>query len=101
MANVFGNMKDLYKVQKEAKEMQKKLREKKISGESKDGRITVFMNGAQEYEGIEIDDMLLDPDMKDLFKTDMEEAFKDYQKKLQKSMQESFNVDDVKSMLGS
>lgn len=97
---MFNDLKDLYKLQKEAKEMQKKMREKKITGNSKDGRVTVYMNGAQEYEGIEIDDMLFDVDMKDLFKQDMDEAFKDYQKKLQKSMQESFNIDDVKSMLG-
>lgn len=97
---MFNDLKDLYKLQKEAKEMQKKMREKKITGSSKDGRVTVYMNGAQEYEGIEIDDMLFDVEMKDLFKQDMDEAFKDYQKKLQKSMQESFNIDDVKSMLG-
>jgi DNA-binding YbaB/EbfC family protein len=97
---MFNDLKDLYKLQKEAKEMQKKMREKKITGNSKDGRVTVYMNGAQEYEGIEIDDMLFDVEMKDLFKQDMDEAFKDYQKKLQKSMQESFNIDDVKSMLG-
>ena len=97
---MFNDLKDLYKLQKEAKEMQKKMREKKITGNSKDGRVTVYMNGAQEYEGIEIDDMLFDVEMKDLFKQDKDEAFKDYQKKLQKSMQESFNIDDVKSMLG-
>lgn len=100
MGNIFENMKDLHKLQKEAKEMQKKLQMQKISGESKDSRVIVHMNGAQEYESMVIDDMLLDIDMKDLLYKDIEEAFKDYQKKLQKTMQESFNIDDVKSMLG-
>ncbi len=74
------NPKELIKMQMEAKKMQNRLREKKISGESKDGMLKIFMNGAQEFEDVWIDDNLMDIDMLDRFKKDMKEAFKDYQK---------------------
>lgn len=100
MANPFGQMKDLYKLQREAKAMQNKLREKIISGESKDGRVKVFLNAAQEFEDIAIDDSLLDPDQSDTLKDAMKQAFKDYQKKLQKEMMKDFDLDQLRGMLG-
>lgn len=92
------NPKELIKMQMEAKKMQNRLREKKISGESKDGMIKIFMNGAQEFEDIWIDDDLLDSNMLDRFKKDMKEAFKDYQKALQKEMAQDMDLDKIKSM---
>lgn len=83
----------------EAKKMQGRLREKKISGESKDGMLKLFLNGAQEFEDIWVDDTLMDVDMMDRFKKDMKEAFKDYQKKLQKEMAQDFDLDKIKGML--
>lgn len=94
------NPKELIKMQMEAKKMQNKLREKKISGESKDGMLKVFLNGAQEFEDIWVDDSLMDIDMMDRFKKDMKEAFKDYQKKLQKEMAQDIDLDKIKGMLG-
>ncbi len=94
------NPKELIKMQMEAKKMQNKLREKKISGESKDGMLKVFLNGAQEFEDILVDDSLMDVDMMDRFKKDMKEAFKDYQKKLQKEMAQDIDLDKIKGMLG-
>ncbi len=86
-------------MQREAKKMQSRLRENKITGESKDGKLKIFMNGAQEYEDMWIDDDILDPDMLDRFKKNMKEAFKDYQKKLQKEMARDMDLDQIKSML--
>jgi DNA-binding YbaB/EbfC family protein len=100
MANPFSQMKDLYKLQKEAKEMQKKLKDSKIQGESRDGFVTLYMNGAQEFEDINIDVSLLDPEMETVLKRDIEEAFKDFQKKLQKEMMKDFDMDKIKQMLG-
>ena len=94
-------MKDLYKMQREAKAMQKKLREKTISGESKDGTVVVHMNGAQEFESVEIVDVLLDPSMLDKLNDAMKEAFKDAQKKLQKEMAKNMDLDSIKGMLGN
>lgn len=91
---------ELIKMQQEAKKMQNRMREKKISGESKDGMLKIFMNGAQEFEDIWVDDDLMDSDMIDRFKKDMKEAFKDYQKNLQKEMAKDMDLDQLKSMLG-
>lgn len=100
MANPLGQAKDLYKLQREAKQMQKKLKEKVLSGESKDGRVRIHMNAAQEFEDIHIDDSLLDPDEFDTLKTGFKQAFKDYQKKLQKEMMKDFDMDSLRGMLG-
>lgn len=77
MANVFGQMKEMYKLQKEAKEMQKKLRDQKIVGESDDGRVKVFMNGAQELEDLLIDESLVMEGMAEVIRQGFKEAFKD------------------------
>lgn len=100
MANVFGQMKEMYKLQKEAKEMQKKLRDQKIVGESDDGRVKVFMNGAQELEDLLIDESLVMEGMAEVIRQGFKEAFKDYQKKLTKQLQSSFDLDDIKKALG-
>lgn len=94
------NPKELIKMQMEAKKMQNKLREKKITGESKDKMLKITMNGAQEFEDIQIDENLMDIDMIDRFKKDMSEAFKDYQKKLQKEMAQDIDLDKIKGLLG-
>ena len=101
MGNVFSQMKDLYKMQREAKDMQKKLRVEKIVGESDDSKVKLFMNGAQELEDIFIDDSLLHEGMLEVIKKGFKEAFKDYQKKLAKQLAGSFDVDELKRMMGS
>ncbi len=99
MSNPFGQMKDIYKMQKEAKSMQKRMRQQKVVGESKDGKVVIYMNGAQEFEDFDIDDSLLNPEMFTVLKRSFEEAFKDYQKKLQKEMMKDFDMDKLKGML--
>lgn len=91
---------EIIKMQQEAKKIQNKMREKKISGESKDGMLKLFMNGAQEFEDIWVDEQLMDIDMMDRFKKDMKEAFKDYQKNLQKEMAKDMDLDQLKNILG-
>jgi DNA-binding protein YbaB len=100
MANVFSQMKDLYKMQAEAKEMQKKLKTVKITGESDDKDVVIYMNGAQEFEDIFISDSLLSEGMLVVIKKKFQEAFKDYQKKLAKQIQSNFDVEDIKKVLG-
>lgn len=80
--------------------MQKKLREKVLSGESKDGRVRIHMNAAQEFEDLHIDDSLLDPSEFETLRTGFKQAFKDYQKKLQKEMMKDFDMDSLRGMLG-
>ncbi|MCD4811569.1 YbaB/EbfC family nucleoid-associated protein [bacterium] len=92
------NPKEILKMQSEAKKMQKKLREKKITGESKDGRLKIYMNGAQEFEDIYIDEEVLDAEDLKGIKKRMKEAFKSYQKKLQKEMMSDMDMDSLKKM---
>ena len=92
------NVREMLKMQSEAKKMQKKLKEKKITGESKDGLLKIFMNAAQEFEDIHIDPEILEIDQLDGIKKRMKEAFKDYQKKLQKEMVQSMDIDSLKNM---
>ncbi|MCD4756274.1 YbaB/EbfC family nucleoid-associated protein [bacterium] len=92
------NPKEILKMQGEAKRMQKKLREKKITGESKDGRLKIYMNGAQEFEDIYIDEEVLDAEDLKGIKKRMKEAFKSYQKKLQKEMMSDMDMDSLKKM---
>jgi len=92
---------EMIKMQNEAKKMQNKMREKKIKGESRNGMIIIFMNGAQEFEDIFIDEQYLDPDMGDAIKNGMKEAFKDYQKKLQKDMAQDVDLEQIKKLFGN
>ena len=89
---------EILKMQNEAKKLQNKLREKKIKGESKNGMIKIYMNGAQEFEDVHIDEEYLSPDMEDALKKGFKEAFKDYQKKLQKEMVQDMDIDQLKNM---
>jgi hypothetical protein len=93
-----ANIREMLKMQSEAKKMQKKLKEQKIMGESKDGLLKIRMNAAQEFEDIDIDPDILDPDELDNLKKRMKQAFKDYQKKLQKQMAQSMDIDALKNM---
>jgi DNA-binding protein YbaB len=101
MANLFGQMKDIYKMQKEAKQMQKKMRKVKVTGESKDGNIRMYFNGAQELEDVSVDSSVLSEDNQDKVVEGIKQAYKDYQKKLQKKMARNFDMDQLKNMMGS
>lgn len=89
---------EILKMQSEAKKLQNKMREKKVKGESKNGLIRIYMNGAQEFEDVYIDEQYLSPGMENEIKKGFKEAFKDYQKKLQKEMVQDMDIDQLKSM---
>jgi DNA-binding protein YbaB len=91
----------LLKMKQEADQMRKKLQSQRVTGESKDGRVKIFMNLAQEFEDIFVDEEILsDARSLELIKRGMKEAFQDYQKKLQKEMIKDFDIDQLKRMLG-
>ncbi len=89
---------EILKMQSEAKKLQNKLRERKIKGESRNGMVRIYMNGAQEFEDVRIDESYLSPDMEDDLRKAFKEAFKDYQKKLQKDMVQDMDLDQLKNM---
>jgi len=72
---------ELLRMQNEAKKMQKKLRERRITGESKNGLVKLYMNAAQELEDLRIDDQLLSPDMSD----ELRKYFKDASRIIRRS----------------
>lgn len=100
MANVFGQMKDLYKMQREAKKMQEQMRKVKVSGSSKDGMVRMYFNGAQELENVTVDDEVLALESAEDLTNAIKEAYKDYQKKLQKELAKDVDIDQIRGMLG-
>ncbi len=99
MANVFNQMKDLYKMQREAKKMQEQMRQVKVSGESKRGLVHMYFNGAQELENMTIDPELLSEDMHDELISQIKEAYKDFQKKSQKELAKDMDINKLRDML--
>ncbi len=96
----FGQLKDMYNLQREARKMQKRMKNLKITGESNDSLVKIQINGVQEIESIDIAEELLNPAKKvDLVKG-LKEAFKEASKKSQKEMAQDLNLDKMKSMLG-
>lgn len=97
---MFGKAKDLYTMQKEARAMQKQMKQLKIEGISDDELVRIVINGVQEIEDIEIHDELLDMGSKgDLIKS-LKQAWKSAQKNLQKEMMKDFDLDKIKGMFG-
>ncbi|MEA3357772.1 MAG: YbaB/EbfC family nucleoid-associated protein [Patescibacteria group bacterium] len=100
MSNVFNQMKDMYKMQREAKKLQKQMKQVKVTGESRNGLVKMYYNGAQELEDMRIDPELLDEERHDDLVNAIKEAQKDFQKKLQKQMAKDMDIGQLKSMLG-
>jgi|GEM_PF-1286009 len=56
----FGQMKEMYQLQKKAKQMEKELKELEIEARSPDGRVNVVVSGNMKLLSIDIDDTLLE-----------------------------------------
>jgi DNA-binding YbaB/EbfC family protein len=93
-------MKDLYKMQREAKKLQKEMEKIKITGESRDGKLKMYFNGAQELQDMNVDDELMDPSRKDDLVHNIKEAQKDFQKKLQKQAMKDIDMNQIRNMMG-
>lgn len=65
----FGQMKDMYQLQKKAKQMQKELKNLEIEARSTDGTVSVVVNGEMKIVTISIDDTLLSPEKKHMLET--------------------------------
>lgn len=100
MSNVFGQMKDVYRMQREAKKMQEQMKKVKVSGESRDGLVRMYFNGAQELENVTIDPELLDTTRASDLVDAIKEAYKDHQKKLQKELAKEMDLDQLRGLLG-
>ncbi len=100
MANMLSQLGDMYKLQKEAKQMQKKMKQVEVSGLSKNEEVEIVMDGTQSILEIGIDDNLLNPESKQKLIRALKEASSSAQKKLQKKMMEDFDISNLKDMLG-
>jgi len=100
MQNPIGQIKDLYRLQKEARQMQRQMRAVKISGMSDDELIEIIIDGTQEIQDIFIDNELLSVDRKNDLIKGIKHAMKDAQKKLQKEMMKDIDIGKMKSMMG-
>jgi DNA-binding protein YbaB len=98
---MFDQLKDVYKLQKEAKEMQKKMKNISITAFSDDEDVKLVMNGMQEIEEMEINDELMTVENKKHLIKALKEAIKDGQKKLQKELAKDMDISQLKNMLGS
>ncbi len=98
---MFGKIGDLYKLQKEAKEMQSNLKNLKISGLSNNEDVEIVMDGTQEILEIGINDSLLSIDKKRYLEKAIIDVMKDAQKKIQKELMKDMNLDKIKQMLGN
>lgn len=97
---MFGKLGDIYKLQKEAREMQKNMKVIKVSGLSRNEDVEVVMDGTQEILEIGINDELINLDKKNYLEKAIIEAVKDAQKKIQKEMMKNMDLDKIKQMLG-
>lgn len=97
---MFGKAKDLYAMQKEARAMQKQMKQLRVEGESDDELLKIVMNGIQEIEDIEIHSDLLGVENKNDLVKALKQAWKAAQKNLQKEMMKDFDMDKLKGMLG-
>lgn len=61
MANPFARGKETYDLIKQARAIQKELKETEIEASSSDNTITVIFNGEQRMVDIQIDESWLDP----------------------------------------
>ncbi len=81
---MYNQMKQLYDMQKKAKELQRQLESIKIEKKNSSASLAVKVNGAQKLEGIEIDPSWLSMDKKAALETSLtsliNDAFEDAQK---------------------
>lgn len=97
---VFDSVSSFAKLRKEGLEKQKELQAQKITGESKNSKVKIYMNSTGEMEDLYIDEEWFDNVDCDEMKKAFKEAYKDYMKKLQKTIMSSFDMDKLKDMLG-
>jgi len=60
----FGKIKDLYKLQKQAREIQKELKDTETEARSNDGWVTVVFNGEQHLTELTLSEEALRPENK-------------------------------------
>jgi len=97
---MLDKMKQLYQLQKQAREMQKELRDTEIEAQNVNGLVTVIMNGELKVERISVDEALLQPEKKRELEHALTETMREALTKAQaiaaeksKAMMKAMNID--------
>jgi len=83
MANPFGQMGEMLKLQREAKRIQKELRHTEVESVSGGGKIKVVLNGEVQVVKINIDAEVLKPENKEQIENSLKETINAGVKKAQ------------------
>jgi len=83
---MFQQMRDLLKLQAQAKRMQKEMRQISVEAESEGGKIRVEMNGEQIVQKIEIAEDLLRPENKHRLETGLLKTLREAAKAIQRQV---------------
>ncbi|MEK7461085.1 MAG: YbaB/EbfC family nucleoid-associated protein [Patescibacteria group bacterium] len=97
---MLDKMKQLYQLQKQARDMQKVLRDTEIEAQGRRGWVTVVVNGELHVESVTINEAALVPDNKRDLERELEESFREALQKAQaiaaeksKEMMKAMNID--------
>jgi DNA-binding YbaB/EbfC family protein len=74
---VFNQMKQIYEMQKKAKELQRQLETIKVEKSNQSRSLTVVVNGAQKIESIQIDPSWLSTDKKAALESSLAQLIND------------------------
>ena len=97
---MLDKMKQLYQLQKQAREMQKVLRDTEIEAQGRRNWVTVVVNGELHVESVRIAEAALEPTNKRDLERELEETFREALQKAQaiaaeksKEMMKAMNID--------
>lgn len=92
---MMDKMKQLYDMQKKAKQIQKELKDTEIEAKSADGGVTVVFNGEIHIVEVSIDESLLSPEKKHQLEQDVKNTVAQAISKAQ-----AIAAEKAKSMMG-
>lgn len=85
---MFGQLKDMYSLQKQAREMKKQLEAEEVTGSSKDETIKITINGSYEVKRVHVSpESQLTPDQ---IETNIQQAYNDANEQLRSILMEKF-----------
>jgi DNA-binding protein YbaB len=85
---MFGQLKDMYNLQKQAREMKKQLESEEVTGSSKDGMIHITINGSYDLKDVKVSEAAqLSPSQ---IEQDIRQAYDDANSRLKSILMEKF-----------
>jgi DNA-binding protein YbaB len=85
---MFGQLKDMYNLQKQAREMKRQLESEEITGTSKDGLMHITINGSYDLVRVKVDETAqLSPSQ---IEQDIRQAYDDANSRLKSILMEKF-----------